>query len=74
MLRAHKYNFEDVPNGIYISWDLESCCCYELYFEQFRILDWYELLLGSLSLAQTPMKMGKNLYWMKTSVCLETAE
>lgn len=58
----------------YILWDLESCCCYELYFEQFSILDWYELLLGSLSLGQTPLKMGKNLYWMKTSVCLETTE
>lgn len=58
----------------YILWHLESCCCYEAYFEQFSVLDWYELLLGSLFLGQTPLKMGKNLYWMETSVCLETAE
>lgn len=58
----------------YILWGLESCCCYELYFEQFNILDRYELLLGILSLGQTPLKMGKKLYWMESSVCLETEE
>lgn len=73
MLRAHKYILRMFQMG-YILWGLESCCCYELYFEQFNILDRYELLLGILSLGQTPLKMGKKLYWMESSVCLETEE
>lgn len=74
VLRALKYIFLRMFQMRYILWDLESCCCCELYFEQFSILDWYELLPGSLSLGQTPLKVGKNLYWMEISVCLETTE